>query len=276
MTQVIDSIDAVADQFDAIVFDQWGVLHDGTSPYDGVPDAVAALARTHVLGVLSNSGKRAAENAARIARMGYDTCLFHTIMTSGEAYWQACATQTDPGPLLAITAAPGDARIWAAGLDLTFADDVGGAAAILLMGLPEWSDGTAESRMLDAAFDRGLPMVCTNPDRVSPRADRRQVGPGALAHAYADRGGDVTFYGKPHRPVFDALARALDVRPDRILMVGDSLEHDIAGAFDAGWQTLFVQGGLAVADFASGPARPTLARLAGDAPMPDYTLFHVR
>ena len=59
-------------------------------------------------------------------------------------------------------------------------------------------------------------------------------------------------------------------------MVGDSLEHDIAGAFDAGWQTLFVQGGLAVSDFASGPARPTLARLAGDTPMPDYTLFHVR
>lgn len=278
MTQVIDGIGSVAGRFDAIVFDQWGVLHDGIAPYPGVPEAVAALARTHRLGVLSNSGRRTAPNAARIASKGYPAALFHTVMTSGEAYWRACAAGADPGPLYAVAAGPGDAEAWARGLDLTFADDVSRAATVLLMGLSEGSDGTAEARILDAARARGLPLVCTNPDRASPRAGRRQVGPGALALAYAERGGAVTLYGKPHRPVFDALADALGVPPPRILMVGDSLEHDVAGARAAGWGTLFVQGGLHADRFAAAdplPALSALARAEGVG-MPDYTLRHAR
>lgn len=137
MTKVIDGIRAVADRFDAVVFDQWGVLHDGAAPYPGVPEAVAALARTHRLGVLSNSGKRAATNVARISSKGYPAELFHTVMTSGEAYWRACGTCAEPGPLYAIAARPGDAKAWATGLNVAFADSVAHAATILLMGLPE-------------------------------------------------------------------------------------------------------------------------------------------
>lgn len=136
----------------------------------------------------------------------------------------------------------------------------------------------AEMRILDAARARGLPLVCTNPDRASPRAGRRQVGPGALAAVYAEWGGTVTLYGKPHRPVFDALASALGVPPHRILMVGDSLEHDVAGARAAGWRTLFVQGGLHAGRFSAADPLPELAALARaeGVPLPDFTLLHAR
>jgi ribonucleotide monophosphatase NagD (HAD superfamily) len=70
------------------------------------------------------------------------------------------------------------------------------------------------------------------------------------------------------------VARALGAAPDRLLMVGDSLEHDIAGGHAAGWSTAFVEGGLHRARFAGGdPAAALDALLAQEgAPAPTYTL----
>jgi ribonucleotide monophosphatase NagD (HAD superfamily) len=69
MTRWLSHLAEIADRYDAIVLDQWGVLHDGTRPY---PGAVMALEQMKAgrarLAVLSNSGKRAAPNLTRIAR----------------------------------------------------------------------------------------------------------------------------------------------------------------------------------------------------------------
>ena len=43
MTRLLDSIGQIADQFDAIVLDQWGVLHDGSAPYPAALDALKVL-----------------------------------------------------------------------------------------------------------------------------------------------------------------------------------------------------------------------------------------
>ncbi|WP_439142641.1 HAD hydrolase-like protein [Pseudooctadecabacter sp.] len=62
----------------------------------------------------------------------------------------------------------------------------------------------------------------------------------------------MTFYGKPHTPVFRAVERSMNVVPDRLLMVGDSLEHDISGAAKAGWATLFGAAVLMLQRFRQG------------------------
>ncbi len=272
----IDTLAVVASDVDAFVFDQWGVLHDGSTPY---PYAVEALRALKGLGkrmaVLSNSGKRSEPNARRIANMGFDPSLFECVMTSGEALWRDIKSKRlTVSSLYPITRAPGDAEVWADGLDTVF-DGVGEAEAVLLMGLPDDADPAVFDHALSMALDRDLPVLCSNPDRASPRADGAQViSPGALAHDYASKGGTVQFYGKPYLPVFKAVEIALSLAPDRILMVGDSLEHDIAGASNAGWKTAFVRGGLHRAVFAAGDISGNLAALARseNAPLPDYTL----
>ncbi len=277
MIQSIDSFAAIADRFDAIVLDQWGVLHDGTTAYPG-----AALAIEHLsalgkqLAVLSNSGKRAAPNRERIASFGLPANDFAEVMTSGEAFWQDCARgHASFGRLFPITAKAGDAQRWGEGLEVAWTDDVEHADAVLLMGLPEGSDGSSQRSHLAKAKARNLPLVCTNPDRGSPRADGGiQLSPGALAHEYQNAGGDVTFYGKPHRPIFDALITVLGSLPDRTLMVGDSLEHDIAGGHAAGWKTAFVMGGLHADAFTGGHHEAVTERLARKhaSPLPDYLI----
>ncbi len=274
MTRLIRSLSEITDQVDAIVLDQWGVLHDGSAPYSGVPETLGSL--DIPLAVLSNSGKRADLNAARMEAMGYPPTLFRTVMTSGEALWQDVeAGRIEAKTLLVITGSEGDAEIWAGRLPLTLTDRVEEAEAVLLMGLPEDGATIAQQHKLDRARLAGLTLYCSNPDRGSPRDGGRIVpSPGAVAHDYAEHGGEVIFYGKPHRPVYRALERDLGYAPERILMVGDSLEHDIAGAAGAGWRSVLVQGGLHAGAFQSDDPLADLDLLVAQSghPPPDYMI----
>ncbi len=281
MVTRLQSLGDVASQFDAIVLDQWGVLHDGTTPYK---DAVQTISKLHQAGtrlaVLSNSGKRAAMNSARIAGMGFAVDLFDLVMTSGEALWRDIHAGTVPERVFcAVEGASGDARNWVEGLQVALVDTPENADAVLLMGVPD--KGTeAASALMARALNCGLPVYCTNPDRASPRAGGVTViSPGTLAHDYASRGGRVHFYGKPHLPVFTAVANALQVAPNRLLMVGDSFEHDITGGAAAGWATAFIEGGLH-ADMFTGASDPIqsvqdLCQSHG-CPLPDFTLPTLR
>lgn len=279
MTRRLATLAEIAGDFDAIVLDQWGVLHDGTRPYPGARHCLADLRAAGTrLAVLSNSGKRAAPNAARITGMGFGAGLFEVVMTSGEALWRDIAEgRVAERALYAIERAPGDAAAWAEGLDVAITPTLDGAEAVLLMGLPDGAKTDAFADALDQARTHDLPVFCTNPDRASPRASGQIVmSPGALAHAYADAGGRVQFYGKPHLPVFRALETALGAPPERLLMVGDSLEHDIHGGHAAGWSTAFVEGGLHAAAFANGDPNAALAALLAERPAPDFTLARLQ
>jgi len=279
MTRPIESLAEIAGSYDAIVLDQWGVLHDGGRPYPGAIEALERLAASGMpLAVLSNSGKRAAPNAARIAGMGFSPDLFKEVMSSGEALWRdiqaGVIAQTR---FLAIERDAGDAAAWAKGLSVTLVDDVRDADAILLMGLPDDAVPDIWAAVEPTALSNGMPVFCSNPDRASPRPGGGiVVSPGALAHAFHDKGGDVMFYGKPHLPIFQAVQRALGVR--RLLMVGDSLEHDIAGAATASWDSLLITGGLYAAEFAGADRDQTLSRLIKEkaAPAPTYIMDSLR
>lgn len=256
MTTRIETLAEIAAAYDAVVFDQWGVLHNGSVPY---PSAIQCLAQLAVpAAVLSNSGKRAAPNAARIADIGFERA-FEVVMTSGEALWR----DIERGLITAkrfypIERAEGDAAAWGSGLDVTLTS-LSEAEAVLLMGLPDGSTLGQWRPVLDQAKARDLPVFCSNPDRKSPRADGFVTSPGAVAFEYIDMGGEVRFYGKPHRPIFDSLSSALGT--SNLLMVGDSLEHDIAGAAGAGWDSVLVGAGLYADRFAGAPWQDTLARL---------------
>ncbi len=283
--QRVTSLSALAGQFDAVVFDQWGVLHNGSTAYPGAIAAVRALAGGATpLAVLSNSGKRSLPNRNRIASMGFPGEAFAVVMTSGEALWLDLKAERYPEirRLFAITAAPGDEDIWAEGLhSLSFSDNIGESDAILLMGLPDNASGDAALKpVLARALECGLPMFCSNPDKASPREGGGLVrSPGAMADAFRRAGGTVFFYGKPHRAVFESLQRQFNMsNPARLLMIGDSIEHDIAGAAAAGWHTLLIEGGLHAADLAGATETgAAIARLCNhyQCPLPDFHMEHL-
>ncbi|MFX8672415.1 hypothetical protein ABTM23_19285, partial [Acinetobacter baumannii] len=82
------------------------------------------------------------------------------------------------------------------------------------------------------ALARKLTLVCANPDIVVERGDRLIYCAGAIAELYHELGGEVIFYGKPHRPIYEramALAAERRGRPTelgRVLAIGDSVRTD--------------------------------------------------
>ncbi|MCY4259493.1 MAG: TIGR01459 family HAD-type hydrolase, partial [Rhodobacteraceae bacterium] len=196
MTTAIQSLTEIADGYDAIVLDQWGVLHNGSTPYPGVADALKSItAAGHRLAILSNSGKRADPNADRIRQMGFASGLFTTVMTAGEALWHDVKTGSVPHRSFhVIESRQGDATRWAEGLDIGMGCDIRTADAVLLMGLPDDTTLMPWQPVLDAAGDRNLTVYCSNPDHIAPRAGGRTVlSPGALAREYEQLGGDVVY-----------------------------------------------------------------------------------
>jgi HAD superfamily hydrolase (TIGR01459 family) len=88
-----------------------------------------------------------------------------------------------------------------------------------------------------------LPAVCCNPDKLMMTAQGLQPAPGAIAEIYERLGGTVTWIGKPFPGIYHHALDILD-RPERVLCIGDSVEHDIAGGAGAGLATLLVQQGV--------------------------------
>ena len=166
-----------------------------------------------------------------------------------------------------------------AGLGLSLVDDLKQADFILLGGL---DDAAAEPeqwrRRLSTAAMHDVPMLCANPDLVMFGAGGLIPAPGALAAFYQSLGGKVRFVGKPHAPIFEAaLARLGQPDPSRVLVVGDSLDHDVAGGRAAGMLTALIRSGVhraALADAADLPQ--AILKLAGsEARTPHWTLQHL-
>ncbi|MEL6951735.1 MAG: TIGR01459 family HAD-type hydrolase [Pseudomonadota bacterium] len=279
MREIAD-LTEIAAGFSAIVLDQFGVLHDGAQAYPGAVETLEAMkARGQRLAVLSNSGKRAAPNVARIAGMGFHPDLFEIVMSSGEALWQDVASgRVSAKRFFPVARQLEDARSWADGLEVEIVESFRQADAVLVMGYPEPLPSGFEDCVFQRNAEGALPVYCTNPDRASPRGHGVVPSCGALAHRMAEAGQEVYFYGKPHVPIFAAMERALDLPSEALLMVGDSLEHDVAGAQAAGWQSLFLRAGLHAKHFVASDDIPgVLSKLAETeaAPLPNFTAFRL-
>ena len=100
--------------------------------------------------------------------------------------------------------------------------------------------------LFSRALERGLPMLCANPDFVSPPKPGKATTyqPGHLAAHYERLGGCVVYYGKPHAQHFEACVAGLGLPRHRVAHVGDSMHHDVAGALGASVAVIFVAGGI--------------------------------
>ncbi|MES1148311.1 MAG: TIGR01459 family HAD-type hydrolase, partial [Bradyrhizobium guangdongense] len=123
---------------------------------------------------------------------------------------------------------------------------------IVCTGLYDDETETAEDYrgMMLQARERKLTLVCANPDIVVERGDRLIYCAGAIAELYREVGGEVIFYGKPHRPIYE---RAMQLAGERqghtidrkkVLAIGDSVRTDLTGAAKYGLDCLFVTAGI--------------------------------
>ncbi len=116
------------------------------------------------------------------------------------------------------------------------------------------------------AQQRGLKLLCANPDIVVDRGETREWCAGALAQLYTEMGGESLYFGKPHPPIYDLARRRLaelgrEVGSNGILAVGDGIHTDISGAMGEDINSLFITGGLAASETRTTTAQPDPAAL---------------
>jgi HAD superfamily hydrolase (TIGR01459 family) len=241
----------LAARYDHFMVDQWGVLHDGHAPY---PDAIDCLRQLQAAGkrvvLLSNSGKRTWVNRARLKEIGFEDRLFDAVVTSGEATWRALEDRTDPffrelGRRCILWSRYGD-RSLVEQLDLELVERVADADFLLLGGIEDVARLDDFLGVLESAAERDLPTVCANPDIVAVQANCAfGTAPGAVARHYEGLGGRVFYVGKPHRPIYELCLEALGNPPRAdVVAIGDSVQHDIAGAAGMMLDTALVMAGI--------------------------------
>ena len=264
---------AVASSFKAVFLDQYGVLHDGQNPYPGARDALAALKSRGVrIVVLSNSGRSGAANAQRMAALDFEPELYDFLVTSGNV----ARTLLKRGRLPALLAPEARCFVISTGGDDEFASALGMArtahsdAADLVVIAGSQADRVSLDdyrAALAPAARRGTPCLCTNPDKLMLTASGNAPGAGRIAEIYEELGGAVTWVGKPFPEIYRAAAELSQVQDPRdILCVGDSVEHDIAGANRFGAFAALVRTGI----LAGLSDKQLAAEIGRHEALPDY------
>ncbi|WP_028711305.1 TIGR01459 family HAD-type hydrolase [Paracoccus sp. J55] len=271
MTQIIRALDEIALNYDVLFCDLWGCLHNGVAAF---PAAVAALQGFRANGgrvvLLTNAPRPQKYVAAQLDRMGVPRDAWDAIVSSGDAAQDAMFAGAVGRRVWAI-AQPKDEGFFA-----DIPEEWRDAPPIARVPLEE-AEGIVCCGLFDdltevpedyrgrlvLARERGLKLLCANPDVVVDMGEKRLYCAGALAELYEDLGGTSLYFGKPHPPIYDLARRRLGLEDNaRILAIGDGIATDIAGAAGEGLDALFVTGGLGFDQFGPDVENPDPARLA--------------
>jgi HAD superfamily hydrolase (TIGR01459 family) len=272
---------ALAGDYDAVLSDVWGVIHNGRAAY---PSAVDALVNYREQGgrvvLITNAPRPSPPIVTMLDHLGVPRQAYDAIVSSGDATRAMIARYS--GKTIHHVGPPTADDALYEGLDVKrgSADE----AEVVVVTDLDTDDDTPDMYADRIAhwLKRGLPLICANPDKVVEIGDQMVYCGGALADIYAELGGEVHMAGKPFAPIYEealrlaekAAGHALDRR--RILAIGDSVRTDAIGAADFGLDLLFITGSIHAGELDAFGApdpeairaliKPSGARLAGFMP----------
>lgn len=252
-TPRIQGLGEIAGDYQALLCDVWGVLHNGVAAWPGAIDALSRFRREGGVVVMITNAPRPREPVlAQLSSLGVPAGTFDAVVTSGDVTRNLISKMDRRvfhiGP-------ERDHKLYA-GLDVEFVG-LDEARTVVCTGLFDDHTETPEDyrELLAQLRERELPFVCANPDIVVEYGDRLLWCAGALARDYRELGGETHIVGKPHEPIY---ARAVEVLNEHakapverkgILAVGDGMHTDMAGAADFGLDFLYVSAGIHAAEY---------------------------
>jgi HAD superfamily hydrolase (TIGR01459 family) len=244
----------LVDGVDVLLSDIWGVVHNGLVSFPAACEALHSFRKQGGTVILITNAPRPADSVQRqIRKLGVADDVYDAIVSSGDLTRHFVADH------------PGRKVFWLGpdkhdsihrGLDPELVP-LEQADYIVCTGLIDDETESAEDYrgMMMQARERKLTLICANPDIVVERGDRLIYCAGAIAELYRELGGEVIFYGKPHRPIYERAMQLAGERrggaidPRRVLAIGDSVRTDLAGAHGFGIDMLFVTRGIHAEDF---------------------------
>jgi HAD superfamily hydrolase (TIGR01459 family) len=239
----------VAPDYDVLLSDVWGVVHNGVAATPNACDALRQFRERGGTVVLITNAPRPGDFVQKfIDNLKVPRDCYDGIVSSGDV--TRALIRDRAGERVAHIGPARDLPIFE-GLGASLVP-IENADYVVCSGL---HDDTKEGPddyddVIAAMLKRKLPMICANPDIVVERGEHLVYCAGAIADRYAAKGGDVIYAGKPYRPIYDQAmaaaqkARGRDTAHRRVLAIGDSVRTDLKGSAAFGIDCLFVTAGI--------------------------------
>lgn len=231
--QVVSNLSEIAHLYDTIIFDIWGVIHEGGVPYPGVASYMNNLIKQTNIYFLSNTPRPSNITVNNLANYGINIQP-NFVVTSGEVVRNKIISGVTKGRIYHLGADKNQDILKE--LDHLTTGTLSDADYILLTYFAlEGEDNQMIFETLKEAKKLNLPLLCANPDISVPTKGLQTNCSGYFAKYYSDIGGEVSYCGKPYPEVFAKVPAT-----GRILMVGDTIETDIIGANNFGFDSALV------------------------------------
>ncbi|MBL6785583.1 MAG: TIGR01459 family HAD-type hydrolase [Rickettsiales bacterium] len=243
--QIIESIIDVIDDYELVILDIFGVIHNGSEIFPNVEKTLKQLKELNKTVIfLSNAPRRAVSTQKRLEDFNiYKGKDYLDILTSGEIAFNFF-NQSNKTQKYFYVGPEKDRNIFEATSKM-IESDPSNADFLIATGLDIHEEVSDVQKQLDQAIENNLLFYCINPDKMVHKAGgRSHICAGAVADRYLEMGGKVEYFGKPYPNSYEFISSEYSVPKSKILAVGDGILTDIKGANNYGCDSLLIASGL--------------------------------
>jgi len=242
MTKNLDNegLRSIIENYDIFYIDLWGVVHNGINLHKSaiqVLEEITKAKKEYVL--LTNAPRPNKTVKIFLEKMGMDEKIREKVYTSGEAALSYLKKKYLDKKFYHI----GPSRDFDlfAEFEKNKIKNINESTYLLCTGLFETKDEDLSYYKELFKDNINKKMICTNPDLIVDRGNKRELCAGSVALVFEKMGGEVTYFGKPFPEIYH---RSINNKGKRVLSIGDNLNTDIKGANLLSYDSLVISNGV--------------------------------
>jgi len=231
---------SIVDNYDLFYIDLWGVIHNGIDLHKNAIEALEEITKAKKQYVLLTNAPRPNKSVnSFLKKMGMSKEIRKNVYSSGEASLNYLKNNFLNKNFFHL----GPARDFDLFLDFNKnkVTDIKESFYLLCTGLYE--DQDEDLNYYKKLFKEHInkKMICTNPDLLVDKGEKRELCAGSVALVFEKMGGEVIYFGKPFPEIYN---QSIDNKDKKILSIGDNLNTDIKGANLLNYDSLLISNGV--------------------------------
>jgi len=235
-----DGLRSIVNDYDLFYIDIWGVIHNGIKLHKVAIEAINEIEKSKKDYVLLTNAPRPNKTVKIfLEKMGMNKNIQKKVYTSGEA----ALGYLKKNHLEEIFYHIGPVRDFDLFIDFKKkkSENIKNCSYLLCTGLFHNHEEDLKYYKDLLSESTSKKMICTNPDLIVDRGNKRELCAGSVAMIFEKMGGKVIYFGKPFPEVYN---QAINNNSKKILCIGDNLNTDIKGANLQNYHSLLISNGI--------------------------------